>query len=135
MSHEKWLTTCLLLTITVILSLVSALAWSNGWDLHSIASILFVLIFPLLWLARLSYRFWCDLIRELTIYTQVLKDEQHNLIFKEQHPDNLLLELQHEIRSLAVEIQRKNTQGRTIENMLSQILDSWSVPVCLFDHD
>lgn len=117
-----------------MLSLVSALAWSNGWDLHSIASILFVLIFPLLWLARLSYRFWCDLIRELTIYTQLLKDEQHNLIFKEQHPDNLLLELQNEISSLAVEIQQKNTQNTTIENMLTQILESWSVPVCLFDN-
>ena len=133
MSHEKWLITSLLLLITVILFLVSALAWSYGWDLHAIASILFLLVFPLFWLAWLAYHFWCNLIRELTIYTQMLKDGQHNLIFKEQHPDNLLLETQNEISSLAIEIQQKNTQNRTIENMLSQILESWSVPVCLFD--
>lgn len=133
MSHEKWLVTILLLIVTVILSLVSALAWSYGHDLHAIASIIFLLTFPLLWLAWIAYHFWCNLIRELTTYTQMLKDGQHNLSFKEQHPDNLLLETQNEISALAIEIQQKNTQNRTVENMLGQILESWSVPVCLFD--
>lgn len=69
------------------------------------------------------------------IYAQVLKGGKRNLRFKKQHPDNLLLELQLEIDALARAYQKENTHNQTIDNMLSQIMDSWSVPVCLFDHN
>ncbi len=135
MSHEKWLTIGLTLTIILILLLIGALSWSLTLSGLSIATLLFVLAYPLIWLAWCCYSFWRQSIMQHIIYAQFRKEGKHNIRFKKQHQDNLLLELQHEIDALANAYQRENTQNQTIDNMLSQILDSWSVPVCLFDHD
>jgi two-component system nitrogen regulation sensor histidine kinase NtrY len=135
MSHEKWLALCLTLTVALISSLSAALTWSLGWSGLAIATLLFVLAYPLIWLAWCCQQFWRQSIMQHIIYAQILKDGKRNLRFKKQHPDNLLLELQQGIDGLARAYQRENMQNQTIDNMLSQILDSWSVPVCLFDHD
>jgi nitrogen fixation/metabolism regulation signal transduction histidine kinase len=134
-SHEEWLKIGLTLTVTLILSLTGALTWSLGWSGLATSTLLFFIAYPLIWLAWRCYIFWRQSITQHTIYAQVLREGQHNLRFKKQHPDNLLLDLQQEISSLAKANDLNNMQNQTIDNMLSQILDSWSVPVCLFDHD
>jgi len=134
LSHEKWLIAGLSSTVFVILSLLCALAWSFGWDLLAIATLLFFAIYPLVLLAWRCYGFWCQTIMQLTTYTQVLKEGEYNLRFKEQHPDNLLLALQNEIDSLAKKHQSKDSENQSVDDLLSRILDSWPVPVCLFDH-
>jgi two-component system nitrogen regulation sensor histidine kinase NtrY len=134
-NHEKWLIIGLTLTLALILSLTGALTWSLGWSGLATSTLLFFIAYPLIWLAWRSYGFWRQSITQHTIYAQMLREGQHNLRFKKQHPDNLLLELQQEIDSLAKVNNRHHMQNQTIDNMLSQILDSWSVPVCLFDHD
>jgi signal transduction histidine kinase len=70
----------------------------------------------------------------LTSYTQILTEGEHNLHFKHQHPDNLLFALQKEINGLAKMHSNQSHQQQSIERLLSHILDSWPVPVCLFDH-
>lgn len=135
MSHEKWLTIGLTLTVVLILSLSGLLAWSLGWSFLAVATLLFGLAYPLIWVAWRCHAFWRQSVMQLIIYAQVLKGGTRNLRFKKQHPDNLLLELQQEIDALARAYKTENTQNQTVDNMLSQILDSWSVPVCLFDHD
>jgi two-component system nitrogen regulation sensor histidine kinase NtrY len=135
LSHEKWLIISFGLTIATIQTLVGLLTWNLGWDLHAIATLCFVLSYPLFWLAWRGYRFWRQSLMQLTIYTQILKEGKSNLIIKGQHPENLLLELQTEIESLAKVHSEKTAQNQTLDNMLSQILDTWSVPVCLFDQD
>jgi len=72
---------------------------------------------------------------QLTTYTQVLKEGEHNLKYKKQNKNNLLLELQQEIEALAQTKLKKNTQNDTVESLMSHILDSWPIPVCVFDHN
>lgn len=134
MSHEKWLVSGLSITAIIILSLTAALTWSLGWSHLAIATLQFFMLYPLTWLAWKTYRFWCLSIMQLTTFTQVLKEGEQNLRFKKQHEDNLLLELQKEISLLAHESSDKNEKNQTVETLLSHILDAWSVPVCLFDH-
>jgi len=132
-NHENWLIAALSGTVLTILSLVFALAFSLGWSLLAIATLLFVLTYPLIWLAWHGYKFWCQSIMQLTTFTQILKEGEQNLRFKKQHSSNLLLALQKEITALARVNVKKSKQNQSLDNLLSHILDAWSVPVCLFD--
>ncbi|MFT4942132.1 MAG: two-component system nitrogen regulation sensor histidine kinase NtrY [Paraglaciecola sp.] len=134
MSHEKWLVTGLSITVIIILSLTAALTWSLGWSHLAIATLLFFIFYPLAWLAWKAYQFWCLSIMQLTTFTQVLREGEQNLRFKKQHEHNLLLEVQKEISLLAHKNSHKNEQNKTVETLLSHIVDAWSIPVCLFDH-
>jgi len=133
MSHEKWLVTGLTLTVITLLALVSALTWQLGWSRLAIATLVFMLSYPLVWLAWFCYRFWRDAIMQLTTYTQVLKEGERNLRFKKQNSTNLLLELQKEINALANVNYQEKQQEQILDSVLSHILDAWSMPVCLFD--
>ncbi len=134
MSHEKWLITGLSLTIVTLLLLTIALTYNLGWDRLQIATLIFFLSYPLIWLAWRSYQFWRSSIMQLTMYTQVLHEGELNLRFKKQHKNNLLLELQKEIYRLALSNSDKQQKEQTLESLISSILEAWSIPVCLFDH-
>ena len=135
MNHEKTLIITLSILVLLILSLVGALTLNIGWSLLGIATLLFTLAYPLIWLAWRCYSFWCQAIRQLTTFTQVLKEGEQNLRFKHQHQDNLLLGLQKEITGLAQVNLSSFQQHQSLDNLLSHILDAWSVPVCLFDEN
>ncbi|WP_291614095.1 hypothetical protein [Colwellia sp.] len=135
LSHEQWLAFGLACTLTIIFSLTAALTYKMGWSKLAIATLLFFLAYPLIWLAWRSYHFWRQTIMQLTTYTQVILEGETNLRFKVQHKDNLLAELQQEISALAIGNADKAQQNQTLENVLSHILDSWPIPVCLFDEN
>ena len=135
MNHEKTLIVALSILVLLILSLVGALILSIGWSLLGVATLLFTLSYPLIWLAWRCYSFWCQSIMQLTTFTQVLKEGEQNLRFKHQHPNNLLLGLQKEITALATVNLSTSQQHQSLDNLLSHILDAWSVPVCLFDEN
>jgi len=134
-SHEKYLVTALSFTVLLILSLVTALTLSLGWSLLGVATLLFVLSYPLIWLAWCCYSFWRQAIMQLTTFTQTLREGEQNLRFKKQHPNNLLFALQKEITELAQVNLTNSQQHQSLDNLLSHILDAWSVPVCLFDEN
>jgi two-component system nitrogen regulation sensor histidine kinase NtrY len=133
MSQERWLITALSTTVVIFLSLITALSYSLQWDWLAITTLDFLLAYPLIWSAWRIYGFWCLSIRDITSYTQVLKEGEQNLHFKKQHPDNLLFALQQEITSLVVAHQNKLHQNQSLDHLLSRMLDAWSVPICLFD--
>ncbi|KGJ91168.1 sensor histidine kinase [Colwellia psychrerythraea] len=135
LSHEQWLAFGLTSTVLVILALVIALTYQLGWSLLATATLVFFLSYPLIWLAWRCYNFWRQAIMQLTTYTQVVREGETNLRFKGQHQDNLLAELQQEISALAIGNANKVQQNQTLENVLSHILDSWPIPVCLFDEN
>ena len=135
LSHEQWLILGLSLSVIAILGLITALTRSWEWDWLLVASVLFVVSYPLIWLAWFCYQFWRNALMQLTVYTQVLKEGASNLHFKRQHPDNLQLALQKEIAALANVNQNKKQHALLINNMLSQILNAWTVPVCIFDSE
>ena len=133
LSHEQWLSLTLCCTVLFILTLIAALAWQLQWSNLAVATLTFLLAYPIIWLAWRSYHFWRQSIMQLTTYTQVIREGETNLRFKKQHKDNLLAELQQEIFTLAQTNQLQNQQHQSLENVLSHILDSWPIPVCLFD--
>lgn len=135
LSHEQWLIFGLTSTLLIILSLIIALTSTLDWSLLATATLVFFLSYPLIWLAWRSYNFWRQAIMQLTTYTQVIREGETNLRFKVQHSDNLLAELQQEISALAMGNAHKLQQNQTLENVLSHILDSWPIPVCLFDEN
>jgi len=135
MSHENWLITGLTLTVTVILALIVALTYSYQWSLLAIATLVFTLLYPMIWIAWQCYQFWSQTIKHLTTYTQILREGEHNLRLKQQHKKNLLLGLQIEIETLAKANIESSLQSQTVDNLVSRILDSWSIPVCLFDEN
>jgi nitrogen fixation/metabolism regulation signal transduction histidine kinase len=134
-SHENRLVLGLIFTVLLIQCLTIALVWNLNWSLLSICTLVFGLFYPLIWLSWRCYRFWRDTIMQLTTYTQVLKEGEYNLSFKTSHPNNLLHELQREISSLAQSHYKKKKQDQSLESLLNHILDSWPIPVCLFDED
>jgi two-component system nitrogen regulation sensor histidine kinase NtrY len=134
-NHEKALIFALSSLVLLIISLIGALTLNLGWSLLGVTTLLFILAYPLIWLAWRCYAFWCQAIMQLTTFTQVLKEGEQNLRFKHQHPDNLLLSLQKEITGLAQLNLAKSQQHQSLDNLLSHILDAWSVPVCLFDEN
>ncbi|MFQ3194469.1 MAG: two-component system nitrogen regulation sensor histidine kinase NtrY [Colwellia sp.] len=135
MSNEKNLVIALSVVVLLIISLVAALTLTLGWSLLGIATLLFALAYPLIWVAWRCYSFWCQAIRQLTTFTQILKEGEQNLRFKQQNPDNLLLALQKEITGLAQVNLTKSRNHQSLDNLLNHILDAWSVPVCLFDEN
>lgn len=135
LSHEQWLIITLSSTVLVILLLITALTYSLGWTVLATCSLLFILVYPLVWLAWKCYSFWRQTIMHLSTYTQILKEGEQNLHYKKQNKHNLLLDLQHQIADLAKTSFDKSHQQQTVDNLLSNILDSWSIPVCLFDQD
>jgi len=135
LSHEQWLFISLSSTVLLILGLISALAWQLQWSNLAIATLIFFISYPVIWLAWRSYNFWCQAIMQLTTYTQVIREGENNLRYKAQHKNNLLAGLQQEISTLAQTNQQQNQQHQSLENVLSHILDSWPIPVCLFDEN
>lgn len=135
LSHEQWLILALTTLVIIILSLSGALLYTLNWSKLAIATSVFFLCYPLIWCAWRSYHFWRDTIMQLTTYTQILGEGETNLRFKPQHQDNLLAELQREIAQLASSHSAKQNQAQTMESLLSHILDSWPIPVCLFDEN
>lgn len=135
MSNERYLITALSITVLLILSLVTALTLKLGWSLLGVSTLLFVLSYPLIWLAWCCYAFWRQTIMELTTFTQTLREGEQNLRFKKQHPNNLMLALQKEISRLAQVNLTNSQQHQSLDNLLSHILDAWSVPVCLFNEN
>jgi signal transduction histidine kinase len=134
-SHEQWLIFGLTITVLVVLALITALTYTIGWSKLATTTLVFLLSYPLIWIAWRSYYFWRQAIMQLTTYTQVIREGETNLRFKVQHKNNLLAELQQEISALALGNAHKIQKNQTLENVLSHILDSWPIPVCLFDEN
>lgn len=134
-SHEQWLSFGLACTVLTILTLTASLTHTMGWSKLATLTLLFFLAYPLIWLAWRSYSFWRQAIMQLTTYTQIIREGETNLRFKVQNPNNLLAGLQQEISDLAQGNVDRLQQHQTLENVLSHILDSWPIPVCLFDEN
>jgi two-component system nitrogen regulation sensor histidine kinase NtrY len=133
MTHECKLIIALSLTVLTLLGLVGALVLALDWHLLGVASLLFALSYPLIWLAYRSFDFWQQSIMRLTTYSQVLQEGIHNINISQQNPDNLLSELKQSIDILAKAKQHDHKQAQTVQSLLGNILDSWTVPICLFD--
>lgn len=133
MSHERLLIAGLTTAVITILALIIALTWQLEWSLLAIGSLVFIVSYPLIWLSWKTNEVWRRSVMQLTTYTQILQEGAHNIQLKPQNDNGLLCQLQKEITKLASHNQQKTKQEHTVENLLSGILEAWTIPICMFD--
>lgn len=132
MRDEKRLLLLLVTVVGIIFLLTTALVWSLQWSKLAIITLLFCISYPLIWFAWQTYNFWCQSLQQITSYTQMLRNGENNVRFTSQHPKSLLCDLQKEITLLA---QTNKIQAEySINSVLKDILDTWTLPICLFDN-
>ena len=85
MTHERNLIIGLSLTVFTLLGLTGALALALNWHWLGVASLLFGLFYPLVWLAYRCFDFWRQSIMRLTTYSQVLQEGIHNINISQQN--------------------------------------------------
>ncbi|WP_448564704.1 sensor histidine kinase [Thalassotalea ganghwensis] len=131
MRDERKIIVLLSINVIVILTLLGLLSWSISSSWLIVSTLLFLSSYPLIWLAWKGYNFWQQTIRQLTSYTQMLKEGDVNIRFKPNHQNSLVGELLNEITALA---KKKNTEiEQPISEVLHQIIHAWVVPVAVFD--
>lgn len=135
MSHESILKLGLSLTVAAILCLTFALTYSLGWSLLAIATLLFVVSYPLIWLATFCYRFWSESLMQLCSFAQLRHEGDGKVQFKHSPRQGLLTDLQQQISKLGSRHLAQSQQRNTIDSIVSTILDAWNIPVALFDSD
>ena len=135
LNQERLIALGLALTCGIILLLIGSLAWRYEWSLLGITTTLFVASYPLIWCAWKVYSLWRDTLMQLTTYTHILRSGKHNLKMKRQHPDDLMMQLRQEIERLASTKDQQSQSQVNTEQVLAQILDTWPIPVCLFNSE
>ncbi|WP_281556453.1 HAMP domain-containing sensor histidine kinase [Thalassomonas sp. RHCl1] len=133
MTRESKVISALVLVCAVILSLLTALLYSLNWSHLGVFTLLFVVLYPLIWFSWRVWRFWSLPLMQLTSYTQMLKEGEHRQQLLAAGKNELFSELLAEIESLAEVKSREQQQLVTVEQLVSQIMDSWHLPVCLFN--
>lgn len=133
MTDRAWLKLGLSLTVIIILGLSCALAASLQWSLLAILTLVFVLSYPLIWIAWRSYQYWRDALVQLTSFAQLLQEGDANIRFNPSHKQGLLSELQQEIGNLGKSVFAQNQYRLTVDSVIANIMDNWQTPVALFD--
>ncbi|WDE00389.1 sensor histidine kinase [Thalassomonas actiniarum] len=133
MTRESKVISALVLVCAVILSLLTALLYSLNWSHLGVFTLLFIVLYPLIWFSWRVWRFWSLPLMQLTSYTQMLKEGEHRQQLLAAGKNELFSELLSEIESLAEVKSREQQQLVTVEQLVSQIMDSWHLPVCLFN--
>lgn len=134
MTREARLLIGLVAVSAVFLLLVTGLTLSLGWSLLGIVTLIFTLLYPVSYLCWKTWSFWRLPVMQLTTYAQILKEGEHNQRHKGGHPADLFSGLQKEIEALAATKNHENEQSLNIERLVSQMMDAWNVPICLFGH-
>lgn len=135
MTREQKLLTGLITISGLFLILIIALLYSLNWSALGISTMLFVLLYPLCWFCRRVWRFWCLPVMQLTTYSQMLKEGAYSQQLSLGGKDELFTELLAEIDGLSMEKTREKAQALSVEQLVSQMMESWSLPICLFDQD
>lgn len=135
MTRENKLRLGLIFVSLLVLSLVLGWTHSLGWSLLAINSLIFVLCYPLAWACWQIWNFWCLPLMQLTTYAQLLKDGEQSLQLKLGVKGELISELQTEIEQLAQGKAQQQQQTLNVEQLVSQMMDVWHDPICLFDQD
>ena len=135
MTREHKVVFALVLVSLVILALLTALLYSLGWSHLGVSTLVFILLYPLIWFCWRVWRFWREPLMQLTSYTQMLKEGSQRQQLLAGSGDELFSELLAEIENLAQVKNREQEQLLTVEQVVSQMMDSWSLPICLFNDD
>ncbi|WDE13139.1 sensor histidine kinase [Thalassomonas haliotis] len=133
MTRESKVVSGLVLVCAVIMALLTALLYSFNWSHLGVFTLLFVVLYPLIWCSWRIWRFWSLPWMQLTSYTQMLKEGEHRQQLLPAGKNELFSELLAEIENLAAVKNREQQQLLTVEQLVSQMMDSWNLPVCLFN--
>lgn len=132
MSDERKILLTIMALNLFISALVIGLTAALNWSILAITTIIFILAYPQIFFSLKVYSFWKTNLMRLISHSHMLEQGINNSRYV-QHPDNLLAQLERAIEQLAANKDESNNQAQSLELLLSQILDNWSVPIVIFD--
>ena len=128
----KFALTCLVLVLLTLVALVTS-AW--GWSLLATVTSLFVLSYPLCWLAWRVWQFWASSIMRLTTYTQGLAMGESNVSVARQGKSVLLDDLSHEITQLYQTTTANKGANASLAMLFGQLFEDLPIAVVIFEQD
>ena len=134
----KFALTCVVLAF---LSLVALLTSAWGWSVLATITSVFVLSYPLCWLAWRTWHFWSSSLMRLTTYTQSLAMGESSVSLAQQGKSSLLDGLSHEITQLYQHAQHNPhavaNSGTTpsVSMLFGQLFEDLPIAIVIFDQD
>lgn len=121
--------------VLIFLTLFGVLTQLLGWSLLATGSLLFLLSYPVIWLAWRHYQNWYQTFMQLISYTHQLSAGGKLFAFNHLSPNTLASQLKQAIESMAAHEYKKVSISHDTRQLLQTVLDVWNSPACLFDKD
>ncbi|WP_181902281.1 sensor histidine kinase [Thalassotalea euphylliae] len=128
----KFALSCFVLAFLTLVALLTS-AW--GWSLLATVTALFVLSYPLCWLAWRVWQFWASSIMRLTTYTQGLAMGESSVSVARQGKSVLLDELHHEITQLYKNTTANKDANASLAMLFGQLFEDLPIAVVIFEQD
>lgn len=133
MTRERKLKIALILANLVFTTLL--ICALKETSLLVMSTIVALCLYPQIWLSWKLWCFYAQPLMQLTVYTQALKEGEHNLSFNLGNNSGLVFGLLREINALAFKQRYEEKSQDTVVLLASTLLSQWNQPVCLFDQD
>jgi len=132
-SFEFIIKTVLCCLVLLFLTLIALLAHEWGWSLLAICTLLFVVSYPLCWLAWRGWQFWSSSIMRLTVYAQSLHMGESGVGLAHQGKSELLDDLSREIERLGRSREGNVNSEQLLSVLLGQLFENLPVAIIAFD--
>lgn len=117
----------------LVMTVLLTFAW--GWSFLAICTAVFVLSYPLCWIAWQIWQFWSTSIMRLTTYTQSLANGESGVVLARQGKSELLDDLTREISHLHQRATSNQITNQSLSVMYGQLFEDLPIAIAMFDGD
>ena len=119
--------------VLAFLTLIALLTHAWGWSTLGICTTIFVLSYPLCWIAWRVWRFWSFSIMRLTTYTQSLVNDESGVVLAKQGRSELLDDLSREITLLHQRVTSNQIASQKLSVLYAQLFEDLPIAIAMFD--
>ncbi|WP_448554046.1 sensor histidine kinase [Thalassotalea montiporae] len=128
----KFALTCFVLAFLTLVVLLTS-AW--GWSMLATVTSLFLLSYPLCWLAWRTWQFWSSSIMRLTTYTQSLAMGESGVSLAQRGKSALLDDLSDEITQFYQQSTENRGANASLDMLFGQLFEDLPIAVVIFEQD
>lgn len=133
-TREHKILIALTVNCLLILSLLGGFTYALNWSLLAICTLLFFISYPLVWLCWKGWQLCNRPITQLISYVATLAEEPEMIQLQSKNENDLTTALQRQIEKLVRTTKDEHDSALSIEHLLSQVMQAWSQPICLFNN-
>lgn len=133
LTRQKRLILSLLSLNIMFFGLITSLLYSWHWHTLAITTTIFALLFPCIGLSIMAYRFVIQPLQHILWYSQSLNEGEQNQQTNQYPTNDLVSKILTELTQITIEQKLTDKQHDKVQSILSQMLDNWPFPVCLFN--